>query len=341
MCKLIIRPFLFLFDPEKVHHFVIFLLKMIHVVPLKMRIIKSMLSFSHASLERKIWGLTFKNPIGLSAGFDKNAEVFNELAAFGFGFIEIGTVTPAAQLGHPGPRLFRLIKDKALINRMEFNSAGMEAVVKNLKKRSHECIIGGNIGKNTATDNSKAADDYLKVFETLYPYVDYFVVNVSCPNIQNLQVLQEKEQMKAIVRKLTDSRQRREKQKPILIKISPDLSLIQIDDILSIISEFKLDGIVAANTSTGRANLKTPADMLEKIGHGGLSGAPLKDASTGIIRYISQKTNGSVPIIASGGVMCPADALEKLQAGALLVQVYTGFIFEGPGLVKKILKEIQ
>ncbi len=341
MYKFLIRPLLFRFDPENIHHMIMAWLKKSAKIPGVPSIIKKTYSYSSPSLERKVFGLTFPNPVGLAAGFDKNAEVYNEMENLGFGFVEIGTVTPKAQPGNPKPRIFRLVKDMALINRMGFNNGGVEAAVQNLKKRKTRIIIGGNIGKNTSTENCDASQDYNKVFDALYPYCDYFVVNVSCPNIEHMQALQEKEQLKALLKGVINIRNQKETRKPVLVKISPDLNLMQVDDIISIVSELEMDGIVASNTSSGRSNLTTAKSEIEKIGHGGLSGAPLKDASLGIIRYINQKTNGRIPIIASGGIMTPEDAMERLLAGASLIQIYTGFIYQGPGIVKQILKTIE
>ncbi len=291
-------------------------------------------------LKRELFGLTFENPVGLAAGFDKNAEVFGALAAFGFGFIEIGTVTPLAQAGNTKPRLFRLKKDKALINRMGFNNKGLKNAVKNLKKRNKKIIIGGNIGKNTNTPNDKANEDYFKCFNELFPYVDYFTVNVSCPNISDLHKLQDKNSLLELLSGIQKINKSKQKPKPVLLKISPDLTFSQIDETLETIQKTKIDGIVAVNTTSKRYSLSYSEDKFEKIGNGGLSGKPLNDRSTAIIRYISEKTEGKLPIIGVGGIMNKYDALEKLNAGASLVQVYTGFIYEGPSLVKKINKLI-
>ncbi len=291
-------------------------------------------------LKRELFGLTFENPVGLAAGFDKNAEVFGALAAFGFGFIEIGTVTPLAQAGNTKPRLFRLKKDKALINRMGFNNKGLKNAVKNLKKRNKKIIIGGNIGKNTNTPNDKANEDYFKCFNELFPYVDYFTVNVSCPNISDLHELQDKNSLLELLSGIQKINKSKQKPKPVLLKISPDLTFSQIDETLETIQKTKIDGIVAVNTTSKRYSLSYSEDKFEKIGNGGLSGKPLNDRSTAIIRYISEKTEGKLPIIGVGGIMNKYDALEKLNAGASLVQVYTGFIYEGPSLVKKINKLI-
>ncbi len=286
----------------------------------------------------EVFGLKFKNRIGLAAGFDKNAEYINELALLGFSHIEIGAVTPEPQKGNPKPRLFRLPKDKALINRMGFNNEGVENAVKNLKKRKPDIIIGANIGKNTDTPNEKANEDYILLFNKLHDYVDYFTVNVSCPNIKDLKELQDKESLLELLSELKKINRNKAKPKPILLKISPDLTWEQLDDTLYIIEQTGIDGIVAVNTTATRMNLSYPKDKIEQTGNGGLSGKPLKNRSTEMIKYINEKTGGKLPIIGVGGIMTKADMQEKLDAGATLVQVFTGFVYEGPGLVKKLTK---
>jgi len=291
-------------------------------------------------LEKEVFGIRFKNPVGLAAGFDKNASMYNDLAYCGFGFIEIGTVTPLGQLGNDKPRLFRLKSDKAIVNRMGFNNAGMEAAIENLKKRNTRIIIGGNIGKNKITPNEEATSDYIKCFEALFPYVDYFVVNVSSPNTPNLRALQEKEPLKQLLSNLKKANSDKEVSKPILLKIAPDLTNEQLDDIIEIINETKIDGVIATNTTISREKLKATKDQLESIGAGGVSGKPLTKRSTEVIAYLHQKSKGSFPIVGVGGIHTAEDALEKLAAGASLIQVYTGFIYEGPGIVKSINKAI-
>ena len=293
-------------------------------------------------LQRELFGLTFQSPVGLAAGFDKNAEVYNEMSAFGFGFIEIGTVTPLGQKGNPKPRCFRLPQDKAIINRMGFNNKGADAAANSLKKRKRKAglIIGGNIGKNTATDNENAANDYLQDFITLYDYVDYFVVNVSCPNVTDLRKLQDKDNLTGILSGLIEQRRFQDVYKPILLKISPDLTIEQVDETLEIINKTGLDGIVATNTTTSREGLQTSAEIIEKIANGGLSGKPLTLRSLEIVRHIAEKTEGKLPIIGVGGIMTEQDAINMLQAGASLVQIYTGFIYEGPGFVKRINRKL-
>ncbi len=288
--------------------------------------------------EKEVFGIKFKHPIGLAAGFDKNAEYIDVLSGFGFSFIEIGAVTPLPQKGNPKPRLFRLKKDKALINRMGFNNKGLSNAIKNLKKRKSNVIVGANIGKNTLTPNEQANDDYVRCFEDLHDYVDYFTVNVSCPNIKDLRELQDKEALLDLLSKLKKINAEKFKPKPILLKISPDLTQEQLDDTLRIIQKTEIDGIVAVNTTTSRTNLSYSDEKIQQIGNGGLSGSPLKDKATELIRYIHQKTNGELPIVGVGGIMTAEDVQEKLDAGASLVQVFTGFIYEGPGIVKKSLK---
>jgi dihydroorotate dehydrogenase len=295
----------------------------------------------HEKLKREVFGLTFDNPVGFAAGFDKNAMFYNELGNFGFSFVEIGTVTPLAQSGNPKPRNFRLPKDKALINRMGFNNHGLEYALKRLRHGGKKrVIVGGNIGKNTATPNEDAVEDYLKTFKCLYDYVDYFTVNLSCPNIGNLQKLQNKNELEKILRALVIERRYRDNYRPILLKISPDLSFEQIDDALYIIRETGVDGVVASNTTVSRENLGTSPEKIQRIGKGGLSGKPLTQRSLEIVRYISEQTSGQLPVIGVGGIMTVDDALAMLDAGAFLVQLYTGYIYQGPGFVRKILNAI-
>jgi dihydroorotate dehydrogenase len=298
-------------------------------------------SIDNPVLERNLFGLTFKNPIGLAAGFDKNATMFNDLEYLGFGFIEIGTVTPKAQNGNERPRLFRLIKDKAILNRMGFNNDGLHAVKERLKKRKKtRLIIGGNIGKNKLTSNEKAIDDYKLCFDELFDVVDYFVVNVSSPNTPNLRELQEKEPLMKILSELQIMNFQKSFQKPILLKIAPDLSFEQLDDIIEIVQETKIAGVIATNTTINRSDLKTENAFVESLGPGGISGKPLSKRSTDVIKYLHEKSNASFPIIGVGGIHSPEDAIEKIRAGASLIQLYTGFIYEGPAIVKKINREI-
>ena len=291
-------------------------------------------------LEREVFGLKFENPVGLAAGFDKDAKLFDELACFGFGFVEIGTVTPLPQEGNPKPRLFRLKEDSALINRMGFNNQGLEAVAARLRRKKSTIIIGGNIGKNKETPNDKAVEDYEICFEKLFPYVDYFAVNVSSPNTPGLRDLQEKAPLTALLNSLQELNNKKDKRKPILLKIAPDLTNEQLDDIIDIVADTKIDGVIATNTTIDRSGLKTDKNKVDAIGNGGLSGKPVGLRSTQVIKYLADKSNRAFPIIGVGGIHSAEDALEKLDAGATLLQVYTGFIYEGPSLVKRINKAI-
>ena len=346
-----LRKILFLFPPEWTHYFSMNCLKVLCSIGFRKLLAASYTP--HRNLGFDIWDLKFSNRIGLGAGFDKNAKYLRELETLGFGFVEIGTVTPLPQKGNPKPRLFRLPKDKALINRMGFNNDGVKAIAKRLQRSrsqsrklsgpNSKMIIGGNIGKNKNTPNEDAWKDYEICFKELHPYVDYFVVNVSSPNTPGLRELQKKESLRKILmhlQQLNITLRQAQGDKPILLKIAPDLSNEQLDDVIDLAIEIKLDGIVATNTTIGRDGLATRSSKLEAIGSGGLSGLPLKDRSTEIVKYISEKTKGQIPIIASGGVFAGNDAKEKFDAGASLVQVWTGFIYDGPGIVKQICKQL-
>ncbi len=340
MYKYLLRPLLFLFSPETIHHIIILILKLVFNVPGISWLLGRLFITNNKKLEREVAGLKFRNPVGMAAGFDKNASLYNELSNFGFSFVEIGTVTPIPQPGNKRPRSFRLVKDSALINRMGFNNIGVDKIVKKLKKRKSNIIIGGNIGKNTVTDNKNAHNDYEVCFRKLYDHVDYIAVNLSCPNIDNLTELQDHRSLENIIGRLTGIRKGQKRYKPIMLKISPDLSNDEIDKILDICRKYDIDAIIATNTTISRKGIKTSESKLEEIGNGGLSGLPLKERSTEIIRYISKKAGGKIPVIGVGGIMTPADAIEKINAGAILVQVYTGFIYEGPFLVRRINKAI-
>ena len=340
MYKSIIRPLFFLFDPEKIHHFTFLLIKLLSKIPGVPSIFRSLYQVNDKRLERELFGLTFKNPVGLAAGFDKNAVLYNELANFGFGFIEIGTITPEPQEGNPKKRVFRLKADNALINRMGFNNEGLEASIKKLKGNKGKILIGGNIGKNTATLPDGYTEDYLKCFKELHSYVDYFVLNVSCPNVGSHAKLTDKDYLLELITAVQKLNNSFSIQKPILLKIAPDLNNAQLDEIIEIISKTKLEGVIASNTSIIREDLKVSKKQLQEIGNGGLSGKPIKDRSTQIIKYLANTSNKAFPIIGVGGIHSEKDALEKLNAGADLVQIYTGFIYEGPGLIKKINKAI-
>jgi dihydroorotate dehydrogenase len=335
MYKLFIRPILFCFDPEKVHYFTFSLIRMVSKIPGFPTLFKSLYEVNDKRLETEVFGLKFKNPVGLAAGFDKDASLYQELSNFGFGFIEIGTLTPKGQEGNPKKRLFRLKADSAIINRMGFNNGGVQAAVERLKKNKG-VLIGGNIGKNKLTPNEEATSDYEICFDALYDYVDYFVVNVSSPNTPNLRALQDKEPLTQLLQTLQNKNLAKPKQKPVLLKIAPDLTDDQLLDIIDIVNETKIAGVIATNTTISREGLQSEA----KIETGGLSGKPLAKRSTEVIRFLSQKSNKSFPIIGVGGIHSAEDALEKLEAGASLIQLYTGFIYEGPALVKAINKKI-
>jgi dihydroorotate dehydrogenase len=340
MYTFLIRPIFFLFDPEKIHHFTFSLVRFLCKIPGMKSLFKSVYVVEDASLERQLFGLHFKNPVGLAAGFDKNAVLFNELSNFGFGFIEIGTVTPKGQVGNPKKRLFRLKEDKGIINRMGFNNEGLEAAINQLKKNKGNLIIGGNIGKNTTTKPEDYTKDYLECFNGLHPFVDYFVLNVSCPNVGSHAKLNDKDYLLELIYAVQNANRTFEKPKPIVLKIAPDLNNNQLDEIIEIIAETNLDGVIASNTSTDRTGLKTSDKRLAEIGNGGLSGKPIKAKSTRVIKYLSEQSNKAFPIIGVGGIHSAEDALEKIEAGADLVQLYTGFIYEGPKLVKQINKAL-
>jgi len=331
MYQFLVRPFLFLFDPERAHHFTFGAIRLLHYIPGFGALVRAMYKQQAPQLERKLFGLTFPNPVGLAAGFDKDAKLFGPLSNFGFGFIEIGTLTPKPQPGNPKKRLFRLPLDQALINRMGFNNQGVDAAVKRLKKK-HQVLIGGNIGKNKITPNVDAIDDYRYCFEALFDHVDYFVVNVSSPNTPNLRALQDKVPLTELLQTLQVDNRQKAQPKPLLLKIAPDLTDEQLLDIIDIVAQTQIDGVIATNTTTARDNLKDP----NQAETGGLSGRPLKDRSTEVIRFLATQSNKAFPIIGVGGIHRAEDALEKLEAGADLVQLYTGFIYQGPALIKAI-----
>ncbi len=361
----LVRSVFFWFDAEKVHYFAMNALRFFCTIGFIKKLLAASFQPNQKGLGYESWGLQFKNPVGLAAGFDKNARYLRELEVLGFGFVEIGTVTPKPQDGNDTPRLFRLPKDKAIINRMGFNNEGVKVVAERLRQWSmvngqnktsdspltphhSRLIIGGNIGKNKVTPNEDAWKDYEICFNELFDYVDYFVVNVSSPNTPGLRELQEKDSLHKILSHLQTLRAARLKlraeehiQKPILLKIAPDLTQSQLDDVIDLAKEIQLDGLVASNTTISREGLLTDSAVVEKIGAGGLSGLPVKQRSTEIVQYIAQKMNGEVPVIASGGIFAGADAKEKLKAGAVLVQVWTGFIYEGPAIAKKICSELN
>lgn len=335
MYKIFIRPILFCFDPEKVHYFTFSLIRIVSKIPGIPSLFRFLYQVNDKRLETEVFGLKFKNPVGLAAGFDKDAVLYKELSNFGFGFIEIGTLTPKPQPGNDKKRIFRLVEDSAIINRMGFNNGGVLAAVEQLKK-NNGVLIGGNIGKNKVTLNEDATSDYEICFDALFDYVDYFVVNVSSPNTPNLRALQEKEPLTQLLQTLQNKNLSRPIQKPILLKIAPDLTDEQLLDIIDIVKETKIAGVIATNTTISRNGLTS----LNQTETGGLSGKPLTSRSTEVIRFLSQKSNKAFPIIGVGGIHSAEDAIEKLEAGASLVQLYTGFIYEGPALVKKINKAI-
>lgn len=340
MYKTLIRPILFLFDPEKVHYFTFSLIRFLCKIPLVPFIFRSIYLIEDKRLERNLFGITFKNPVGLAAGFDKNAVLYDELSNFGFGFIEIGTVTPKRQEGNPKKRLFRLKDDQGIINRMGFNNEGLEKAIYQLKKNKRKLIIGGNIGKNNDSSPDKYTQDYETCFKGLHPYVDYFVLNVSCPNVDSHAKLNDKDYLIELILAIQTLNNKETIQKPILLKIAPDLNLNQLDEIIDLMLTTKIDGIIASNTSISRDHLKASDQIIQQIGNGGLSGQPIKDKSTQVIQYLSERSNKSFPIIGVGGIHSAEDALEKIKAGADLVQIYTGFIYEGPSLIRRINKAL-
>lgn len=339
MYKSLIRPILFRFDPEKIHHFTFSSIRFLNSIPGIPSLLKSMYEVNDPRLEREVFGLKFKNPVGLAAGLDKDAKLYKELANMGFGFIEIGTLTPKPQDGNPKKRLFRLREDGGLINRMGFNNGGVQEAVERLKKNPKgkgHVLIGGNIGKNKITPNEDAVSDYEICFDALYDYVDYFVVNVSSPNTPNLRELQDKEPLTNLLQTLQDKNAAKPVQKPILLKIAPDLTDEQLLDIIDIVKTTKIAGVIATNTTISREGLVSE----NKQETGGLSGKPLTKRSTEVIRFLSEKSNKAFPIIGVGGIHTADDAIEKLEAGASLIQLYTGFIYEGPVLIKDINKRL-
>ena len=341
MYKYFIRSILFLLDAETAHHFSFLSIKFLSRIGFS-RLFRSIYLIDDKRLEREVFGIKFKNPVGLAAGFDKDAKLYNEFSDFGFGFVEIGTLTPKGQSGNPKPRLFRLLDDQGIINRMGFNNGGVYDAVERLKKK-HRVIVGGNIGKNKLTANEDAVKDYLICFDALFEHVDYFVVNVSSPNTPGLRALQDKAPLTNILKQLKRenvkiANRNRSKEKPILLKIAPDLTNDQLMDIISIVDNTKIDGVIATNTTISREGLESHLTLVEE--KGGLSGKPLTHRSTEVIRFLADKSNKSFPIIGVGGIHSAEDALEKLEAGADLVQLYTGFVYEGPGLLKQINKAI-
>lgn len=344
MYKRLLRPFFFVFQPEVSHHLALKIFSSVLYIPLLSGIVKSFFKYRGPSKAREVFGLNFPNPVGLAAGFDKDGKYIKALDAMGFGFIEVGTVTPLPQIGNPKPRLFRLKKDRGLINRMGFNNEGMQALVdrlQNLNREKINAVIGGNIGKNKVTPNEEAHIDYLKCFQALHAYVDYFVVNVSSPNTPGLRALQDRDSLELILTTILDTDTHRNNPKPILLKISPDLTKEAITDIVSLVNELKIDGIITSNTSISRDNLKENTESISKIGNGGLSGAPIKGKADQMLSWVNESLDSSKTIVAVGGIETAVDAQSKIIAGADLVQVYTGFIYEGPMMIKKILQGLD
>ncbi|MES2621724.1 MAG: quinone-dependent dihydroorotate dehydrogenase [Bacteroidota bacterium] len=331
------KNFLFQLDPEEAHNFTIHNLELAGKLPFLLKIAAGA-KVEHPALHRHLFGLDFPNPVGLAAGLDKNGDVIDEMGMMGFGFVEVGTITPRPQPGNDKPRSFRLIKDKALINRMGFNNVGAEVAAQKLKRKKTNIIVGANIGKNKVTSNEDAIRDYEYCFKMLFDYADYFVVNVSSPNTPGLRALQDKDSLTAILNSLQDINQSKEKPKPILLKIAPDLTNEQIDDVISVVQQTKIQGIVATNTTISREGLSYSPQQIENFGAGGLSGAPLTKRSTEVIRHIKSKSQ--IPVIGVGGIMTVADALEKIEAGADLIQLYSGFIYEGPKLIHDINRQL-
>ncbi len=339
--KTFIRPLLFRLDPEEVHHLVSSSLQFIFGIPGMAALVRRFTAVNDVRLEREVFGLKFKNPVGVAAGFDKDARLFGALGNLGFGFVEVGTITPKGQQGNERPRLFRLPTDGAIINRMGFNNEGMEVAAGRLKKRRKtDVVIGANLGKNTLTPNTNAAKDYLLLFESLFDVADYFVVNVSCPNISDLRELQDKKVLREILNRLQTVNRQKSHPKPILLKVSPDLNFSQLDEVIQLVPETGIAGVVAVNTTIGRSLLNTPENLVGQIGRGGMSGKPLRNRALEVVRYLSEKSGRAFPIIGVGGIFTPEDALQMLDAGADLVQVYTGFIYEGPFIAKRINKAI-
>lgn len=340
MYKYFLRPILFCFNPETAHNLIFTLLKFLRYIPLAKQVTRFIYRKKKPNLQREVCGIKFPNPVGLAGGLDKNGEFYNELSNFGFGFVEIGSLTPKPQDGNPKPRLFRLTADKAIINRMGINNKGVKFAVENLKKRRPEVIVAANISKNANSTNDDAAKDYETSFAMLYDFVDMFVINISCPNVVGLTSLQDITFLSDIVDRLLDLRMYYDTHKPIFLKVSPDLSKVQLDEIIEYSLLSGVDGIVAGNTTRSRDGLATDPAKIEKIGNGGLSGAPLYAKNLELVRYVSAKSNGKLPIIGVGGIMTPKQAKEMLDAGASLIEIYTGFIYNGPALVKEILQVI-
>lgn len=341
MYKSIIRPVLFRFNAETAHNLTFSMLSVLRCIPFGRKTVRAIFRTDESGLEKEVFGLKFRNPVGLAGGLDKNGEHYNELSDFGFSFIEIGSLTPEPQPGNPKPRLFRVIQDRAIINRMGINNKGVRHAVENIRRHKPETIIAANISKNASCSNDNAAEDYAKAFRAMYDYVDMFVVNVSCPNVTGLTNLQDVGFLSGITDTLLEERKKHTVYRPILIKLSPDISFAQVDSILDYAISAGIDGVVAGNTTRSREGLTIPEDKIQAIGNGGLSGAPLYRKNLALVKHISEKTGSKFPIIGVGGIMSPDQAEEVLSAGASLIEIYSGFIYEGPGLVKRILKHLH
>lgn len=341
MYKSIIRPVLFKFNAETAHNLTFSVLSVLRCIPFGRKTVRAIFRTDESGLEKEVFGLKFRNPVGLAGGLDKNGEHYNELSDFGFSFIEIGSLTPEPQPGNPKPRLFRVIQDRAIINRMGINNKGVRHAVENIRRHKPETIIAANISKNASCSNDNAAEDYAKAFRAMYDYVDMFVVNVSCPNVTGLTNLQDVGFLSGITCTILEERKRHQTYRPILIKLSPDISFAQVDSIIDYAMAAGIDGVVAGNTTRSREGLTIPEDKIQAIGNGGLSGAPLYRKNLALVKHISEKTGGKFPIIGVGGIMSPDQAEEVLSAGASLIEIYSGFIYEGPGLVKRILKHLH
>ena len=336
-----LKPLFFLMSAEKAHYFAMGFFSVVIRIPGIEFLLKRYFNQSGADDVVKVCGLDFPNSVGLAAGFDKDARWLRELAVLGFGHVEIGTLTPVSQPGNPSPRLFRLPKDSALLNRMGFNNGGVDAAVERLKSRPKGLIVGGNIGRNKITTNESAVDDYLKCFDTLHPFVDYFTVNVSSPNTPGLRELQDKEPLSALLKAVVALNNSKDLQRPVFLKIAPDMTKTQLDDVVDIIIAEKVDGVIASNTTIHRSDLSTESSKIESLGAGGISGIPVRFRSTQVVKYLHDKSKGAFPIIGVGGIDSLESAQEKLDAGASLVQIYTGMIFKGPGLASKIIKGLK
>lgn len=341
MYKHFLKPILFCFNPETAHNILFSLLSFLRHVPFARSIMRAIYKRKSPKLEKEVFGITFPNPVGLAGGLDKNGEFYNDMANFGFGFVEIGSLTPKPQDGNPKPRCFRVPADKAIINRFGINNKGVKNAVEHLKKVRPNVIVAANISKNTSSINEDAAKDYEQAFGLLYDFVDMFVVNVSCPNVVGLTSLQDISFLSDIVDRLLDLRRYYDTYRPILLKVSPDLSKEQLDDIIDYCLRSGIDGIVAGNTTRSREGLTIDQAKIDKIGNGGMSGAPIHKKNLELVRYVHERSQGKLPIIGVGGIMYPEDAKEMMDAGASLVEIYTGFIYEGPGLIKRIIKHLE